>query len=424
MAIMTSSCRNRDMTARSQWVALELASLALVGGVSVWSQACGGASTSPTYGDGPAAGATGSGTGTATGTGTGAGPSTSTGSGSPSGTAPGGGPAAGAGTSGGASGSGTGGGVSAGSGTGTATGTGIGTGTGSGSGFGGPISGTVGVTGGTVSRLYFASTGDTRPALPPFGINPTGDYPTAIIDQIFSDIAALSPAPSFVITTGDYQLATSASDSAAHLGLYMQARAKFPGTVFYGMGNHECSPLGVTTSNCGAGNADGLTANYTNFLSTMLAEIQQTKPYFVININATDGSWTSKFVYVAANAWDSTQESWLTAAMAVSTTYTFVIRHEPTDANTAPGVTPSEAIISQYPITLELCGHTHDYSHTGNRVVLGNGGAPLTGTGDYGYGVFQQRQDGAIVVDEVDYKTGATDPSFHFVVTPTGTITL
>ena len=54
---------------------------------------------------------------------------------------------------------------------------------------------------------------------------------------------------------------------------------------------------------------------------------------------------------------------------------------------------------------------------------MGNGGAPLTGSGDYGYGIAAQRSDGAIVVDEIDYQTGAADSSFHFVVTPTGTIT-
>jgi len=309
----------------------------------------------------------------------------------------------------------------AGSGSGSATGTGSGTGSAGGNDAAPPG---VGLTGGTVSHLYFASTGDTRPILPATDLDQTLDYPTAIIDQIFTDMAMLSPQPSFVVTTGDYQYAGMTSASAAQVGLYMQARAKFPGPVFYGMGNHECSPLGLTTSNCGEGNADGLTGNYTTYVSTMLAQIQQTKPYYTIKINATDGSWTSKFVFVAPNAWDATQQSWLTTAMAEATTYTFVVRHEPTDSNTAPGVTPSETIIAQYPITLEICGHTHDYSHTGNRVVLGNGGAPLTGGGDYGYGTFLQRSDGAIVVDEVDYKTGGTDPSFHFVVTPTGQLTM
>ncbi len=71
----------------------------------------------------------------------------------------------------------------------------------------------------------------------------------------------------------------------------------------------------------------------------------------------------------------------------------------------------------------EICGHTHDVSKSGNRVVFGNGGAPLTGSGDYGYGLVTQRSDGNIIVDSVDYQTGAVDSSFHFVVTPTGAVT-
>ena len=100
------------------------------------------------------------------------------------------------------------------------------------------------------------------------------------------------------------------------------------------MGNHECT--GYTDSNCGSGNSDGVTNNYTAFLSQMLGPIGQTSPYYAINVNATDGSWTAKFVFIAANAWDSTQSSWLTTTMAKTTTYTFVIRHEAAEANTAP----------------------------------------------------------------------------------------
>jgi hypothetical protein len=57
-------------------------------------------------------------------------------------------------------------------------------------------------------------------------------------------------------------------------------------------------------------------------------------------------------------------------------------------------------------------------------LVIGNGGAPLSSSSyDYGYGLLSQRCDGAIVVDEYDYMTGATDSYLHFVVTPAGQIT-
>jgi hypothetical protein len=303
--------------------------------------------------------------------------------------------------------------------------TGTGTGAGSGSGTGTPstITGSVTGTGGSVSSLLFAITGDTRPA----NVDDTSGYPTTIIDTIYSGIAARSPQPSFVVSTGDYQYSTApvssgqTSTSAPQIALYMGARAKYPGTWFPAMGNHECT--GYTASNCGSGNSDGITDNYTNFLTSMLAPIGQTLPYYVIKINATDNSWTSKFVFIAANAWDSTQSSWLSTTLAETTTYTFVLRHEATEANTAPGVSPSDSIIAQHPLTLEICGHTHDVSKSGNKIVIGNGGAPLTGSGDYGYGLVTQRSDGAIIVDSIDYQTGAADSSFHFVVTPTGTLT-
>ncbi len=304
------------------------------------------------------------------------------------------------------------------------SGGGTGTGSGSGSGSGTPLvpTGTVTTTGGSVSSILFAIIGDTRPA----NVDDTSGYPTTIIDTLFADVTARSPQPSFVLSTGDYQFASApptsgSSTSAPQLALFMQARAKFPGPWFPAMGNHECN--GYTASNCGSGNTDGVTENYTNFLSTMLGPLAQTNPYYVIKINATDGSWTSKFVFVAANAWDSTQSSWLSATLAETTTYTFVIRHEATEANTAPGVSPSDSIISQYPLTLEINGHTHDYSKSGNKIVMGNGGAPLTGSGDYGYGIVQQRSDGAMIVDEYDYMTNQADSSFHFVVTPTGELT-
>ena len=106
-----------------------------------------------------------------------------------------------------------------------------------------------------------------------------------------------------------------------------------------------------------------------------------------------------------------------------------------------PGVAGVDALLVQYPYTLLLVGHTHNYGHfttyfpgtlacgsscppASKAVVIGTGGAPLSSSKyDYGYGLFSQRCDGAIVVDEYDYMTGATDSYFHFVVTADGTIT-
>ena len=276
--------------------------------------------------------------------------------------------------------------------------------------------GTVNGDGGTLSHLLFTVVGDTRPPV----IDDTAGYPKTIISTIYADVEALNPRPPFSLSTGDYVFAKPYGPLAAgQFDLYLAARQQYKGVVFPAMGNHECT--GGTASNCGPGTVDGLTSNYSSFLSKLLAPIGKTLPYYSVNINAVDGSWTSKFVFIAANAWSSAQATWLDSTLAQSTTYTFIVRHESKLVTQAPGVSPSEQIISQFPFTLIIVGHTHTYAHyPGREVVIGNGGAPLTGNKNYGYGLFYQRPNGTIQVDMVDYLSGATDPSFRFAVNPDG----
>lgn len=262
-----------------------------------------------------------------------------------------------------------------------------------------------------------------------------GGYPTAIITKIFQDIQAQTPTPVLTLGTGDYQFSSTGSDATGSqmVDLYMTARKGFTGAFFPAMGNHECGVSGsFTTSdnnNCGPGNAGGVTPNYTAFMTQMLAPISQTLPYYAINVSATDSSWTAKFVVTAANSWSTAQATWLQTTLAQKTTYTFVVRHEPSDATPPlpPGVAGVDAILPNYPYTLLIEGHNHTYGHysdTPQEVVVGNGGAPITAAGkDYGYALFSQRCDGAIVADEYDYMTGAADSEFHFVITPSGTLT-
>jgi hypothetical protein len=303
------------------------------------------------------------------------------------------------------------------SGSGGGSGSGSGSSSGSGAGGGTPT-GTVGPSGGAVSSLLFAVVGDTRPA----NIDDTSGYPTSIITTIFHDLQGMSPKPLFGVSTGDYMYATPGSgNSGPQIDLYVAARSNFSNIMFPAMGNHECT--GYTNSNCGSGNADGVTENYTTFLTRMLQPLMQTIPYYSINVSSSSGAWTAKFVFVAANAWTSAQSSWLSTTLAQPTTYTFVLRHESASANTAPGVTPSEQIMAQYPYTLAIVGHTHDYEKSGAReVIFGNGGAPLTSSNsNYGFGLVTQRSDGAIQVDAYDYQTMQPDMSFRFAVKADGT---
>jgi len=48
-------------------------------------------------------------------------------------------------------------------------------------------------------------------------------------------------------------------------------------------------------------------------------------PVLLDHVDATDGSWTSKTVFVAANAWSDAQATWLDAELAKPTTYTFLV---------------------------------------------------------------------------------------------------
>jgi hypothetical protein len=285
--------------------------------------------------------------------------------------------------------------------------------------YDGGVTGTVGANGGTESMLYFAVVGDTRPATE----DDTANYPTAVIGKIFTDLAAVKPEPPFVLSTGDYQFSNPyGTQAAAQLQLYLNARGPYTGVQFPAMGNHECT--GGTASNCGSGNTNGLTNNYKQFMSLLLGPIQKTTPYYAIDVNATDSSWTAKFVFIAANAWDSAQASWLDSTLAASTTYTFVVRHEPKSASTAPGVSPSETIMAKHPYTLAIVGHSHEYYHSKysnpKEVVIGNGGAPLATNQTYGYAIFAQRTDGAIQVDMYDYQSGQPDTSFRFAVKADG----
>ncbi len=283
----------------------------------------------------------------------------------------------------------------------------------SGSGGSSGIAGPIGPGGGQVPNLVFGIVGDTRPA----DEDPTNletAYPTQVITYIFRNLEASSPRPQFVIATGDY--AYCSGDCAPQTALYMAAAQSFGGQLFPVMGNHECNVS--TSSNCGLNNVNGVTPAYSNFLQSVLGgagitptlypSLANQAAYYSVNISSSAGvtpAWTAKFVMIAANAWDSAQQSWLTGVMQQSTTYTFVVRHESvTDeeiTSDCPGdCGASDAIINQYPYTALLVGHTHIYeqSQTASgqlELVVGTGGAPLQGN-DFGYVICAQQTNGNI----------------------------
>jgi hypothetical protein len=278
----------------------------------------------------------------------------------------------------------------------------VGGGTGKDGGSTGTSPGTI--SGGTTGLLKFAVFGDCRPAnLPPSSnLNDVSGYPLTIVSTIFT--MAQAGGAQFMIGTGDYMYASADTSVTSQIGVFNQARDAFKGPFYLGMGNHECT--GATASNCP--NYDE-TPNVKAYMAMLPKGI--TTPYYRLDFDTPKG--TAKFLFVAANGWSTTQETWLQDQLADATTYTFVIRHEPTtpgskhDSSTAPGANPSETLLSSAAYTLELLGHSHEYQREDTKhVISGNAGAPVDNGSNYGFLMIEQQSDGTILATEYDESTG------------------
>jgi hypothetical protein len=292
----------------------------------------------------------------------------------------------------------------------------------------------------TLSSLSFGIVGDTRPAN-----SQTTGYPASvksIINGVFTGFQAQGVP--FAVGSGDYAFSsTSAGSAVPQYNDYMSARGNFSGTFLPTMGNHECN--GYTDSNCPSGSYTGMMQDYINKIVTPTTG--QSSPYYSALYQASDGSWTAKVIFIAANAWNTAQNSWLSATLAVSTTYTFTVRHEPYNDARAPGVTPSESLMGSSfnagHLTLSITGHTHLVQLPGGtqpygdpygstlsyEIISGNGGAPLDAGPAYGYMVATRRaSDGAIVVQGYKSADSSANPivpnqadtSFRFAVNANG----
>ncbi len=291
--------------------------------------------------------------------------------------------------------------------------------------------------------LSFGLFGDVRPANP----NDTASYPDGILRAVFAGLQAQGIG--LVVDVGDHCFQSSTSSgSFCHdqfVNHFMADRsANYSGTLLPTLGNHEaCGTDAATTGNCTTWTS-GLIHDY--LVDVVQPSTGQSAfPYYSVMAHGTWG--TAKFVHVAANAWTSAQDTWLTNTLNVPTTYTFAVRHEPSNDARAPGVTPSESLFASHSsagtLTLSLTGHTHLVQLPGSttpsrdefgptqasEVIVGNGGAPLDAGPYYGYAVLTRRaNDGAIVTQayEAMSSDGVTplgnvpDSSFRFAVNPNG----
>jgi hypothetical protein len=294
-----------------------------------------------------------------------------------------------------------------------------------------------------MSNLVFGAFGDVRPPNP----NDTANFPDGILSHIFSGLQAKGIL--LAVDAGDHCFQSSISSGsychAQFVSHFMaDLTANYSGRLLPTMGNHEgCGTNAATTGSCTSWTS-GLVHDY--LVDVVLPTTgQSSSPFYSI---AVYGSWgTAKFVHVAANAWTSAQETWLTNTLNVPTNYTFVIRHEPNNDARAPGVTPSEALYSSHysagTLTLSITGHTHLVQLPGGtqpygdsfgatepyEVILGNAGAPLDAGPYYGFATLTRRaSDGAIVTQEYEAMSsdGVTplnniaDTSFRFAINADG----
>jgi hypothetical protein len=245
--------------------------------------------------------------------------------------------------------------------------------------------------------------GDTRPG----NIDDTQGYPSPIITKIYADLEALNPRPQFVLTTGDYMFAsTGGTQQQPQMTLYQSASKQFTGgPIFSAMGNHECT--GATASNC----AGSPTTNYNVFMDAMVKPLGKTTPYYRLDFNDPNNTWKAKILIAACNAWDATQQQWLSQQLAQATTYTIVVRHEPMGTSGAPCVSQMDTMLSQSTYNLFIVGHSHTFAHSGSEITVGNGGAPITGSAHYGYAIVEQQANG-FQITEYDEATSQQITSF------------
>jgi Calcineurin-like phosphoesterase len=248
-------------------------------------------------------------------------------------------------------------------------------------------SGSVAFDGGTADRLWFATTGDTRPGF----CDRTADYPTAAITQIAKSMRALRV--QFALDLGDHMYVCNQSQAAAQeqMRLYLGAAAQGPATWWMTMGNHECGNETPPFS-CFAGGGD---ANFDAYM----AALRRPLPYYATEVSTARGK--ARFVVVADDSWDAAQADWLESTLSaadVQAAYTIVARHHPMSGS-GSGNPRIVAAIARHKYSLILTAHSHLYAHDtvnfgGRSVVLGVGGVPTSSLP--GFATVLQNEDGTL----------------------------
>jgi len=245
--------------------------------------------------------------------------------------------------------------------------------------------GAVDFDGGEVDRLWFATTGDTRPS----ACDETNLYPKAAIAQIATAMKALKV--QFTVDLGDHMYVCNGSDLEAQqqMGFYMTAIGSGPSTWWMTMGNHECGSNQYPYSCFTTGPHD---ANFAAYLSALKRPL----PYYFTDVVTAQGK--ARFVYVDDDSWNATQASWLSSTLteADSFKYTIIVRHHPVQGSRT-GNSQILDTIHAHKYSLILTAHNHDYEHDtttwgARSTVVGLGGAG----GHWGFATILQNTDGTL----------------------------
>ena len=119
--------------------------------------------------------------------------------------------------------------------------------------------------------------------------------------------------------------------------LYLGARASYHGMVYPAMGNHECN--GDTEFELRARRTDGEPPTTLAISSRMVEPIGEHRAVLRRAVRRDRRQLDREVrVHRGERVERPTQASWLERRCREPTTYTFVVRHEPHDADTAPGV--------------------------------------------------------------------------------------
>jgi hypothetical protein len=287
-----------------------------------------------------------------------------------------------------------------------------------------PVGGTVTIHGGTVDRVFFGYTGDTRDDYKVTDPRVTSYTPSlqAVINNIYTQMGQRGV--SFALDGGDHMEVSGPSGAKGNMASYAQAAALLGKgkPVFMTMGNHECLSS-FDTRDCGYVGALQQDYKLSAFMDALQTVSGPTPtPYYRFDVQTQSGK--AVFIVIADDAWNATQQDWLTQQLTdadATAKYTFVSKHHPYGNTDQPQFQQIYDLVRSHKYTLFLTGHSHEYRHRRadlRAVIMGLGGAPSDDPNQQfsGYLTAMQCPDDNIYVTVYDQATG--NPYDTFSVAP------